>query len=251
MTSKMILIALFSALLIGTVVAEDTTAVSGASTTTTAATSTTTASIAPQKWTARNGSVACVVMTAVKLELLVNSTTHSLLQDKTEVKKTEDTTAESSCSSTEDMLVIKHNAVTLALTFTPTLSGSAKSFSLTNITATFGGETFNNAAISDLKAPIAQIYRCKAERHITINNANSNGTQSSVTLILAGIRVQALRNDNTTDLGSEGDFICVEDGTWASNVVPIAVGCGLAGLIIIVLIAYMIGRRRAYNHVRE
>ena len=30
-----------------------------------------------------------------------------------------------------------------------------------------------------------------------------------------------------------------------SNVVPIAVGCALAGLIIIVLIAYLIGRRKS------
>ena len=37
---------------------------------------------------------------------------------------------------------------------------------------------------------------------------------------------------------------CVADSE-ISNIVPIAVGCALAGLVIIVLIAYLIGRSRS------
>lgn len=43
---------------------------------------------------------------------------------------------------------------------------------------------------------------------------------------------------------------CTADNT--SDVVPIAVGCALAGLVVIVLIAYLVGRRRrsaAYQSV--
>jgi len=250
MTSKMILIAIFSAMLIGAAVVAEDTASSTDATTSTAATTTTTAAIPPQKWIARydNASVVCVVMAADKLELLVQNKTHSLLPDI----RTKDMiiTLNSLCNVTEDMMVIERAGVTLALTFTSTSTGSAKSTILSKITAMYGKEMYN-AALTDLKAPVDKIYRCNAERRITINNVNPNSTHPSVTLIFAGIRVQALRNTNTTDLSSELDFICVEDGTWASNIVPIAVGCGLAGLIIIVLIAYMIGRRRAYNHVRE
>lgn len=36
-----------------------------------------------------------------------------------------------------------------------------------------------------------------------------------------------------------------EKPTKSSSVVPIAVGCALAGLIVIVLIAYLIGRRKS------
>lgn len=43
---------------------------------------------------------------------------------------------------------------------------------------------------------------------------------------------------------------CTADNT--SDVVPIAVGCALAGLVVIVLIAYLVGRRKrsgAYQSV--
>jgi len=254
------LIAIFSALLIGTIVADEATVTGAASvettsTTTTKATvaasddktTTTTAAITttipPQKWIVRNttNSVACVVLTAVKLELVVNQTTYHLLESVAVVA------GDSSCSSTEDIMVIQQKDVTLYLTFS---AGSSKSFYLSNINATIGTETFA-AAVNDMKVPVDKVYGCKAERPITINNVNPNGAHPSATLVLAGIRVQALRTTNSTDLSSEGDYVCVADGSGMSNIVPIAVGCGLAGLIIIVLIAYMIGRRRAYNHVRE
>ena len=32
-----------------------------------------------------------------------------------------------------------------------------------------------------------------------------------------------------------------------NNIVPIAVGCALAGLVLIVLIAYVIGRRKSHS----
>lgn len=44
---------------------------------------------------------------------------------------------------------------------------------------------------------------------------------------------------------------CKEDKPTASpksnDIVPIAVGCALAGLVLIVLIAYVIGRRKSHS----
>ena len=95
--------------------------------------------------------------------------------------------------------------------------------------------------LSDLRAPTANVYRCNAERTIEVS--------ANTSLVLQQVKLQAFRMSNSTDLtGSE--YICMEDST-VSNVVPIAVGCALAGLIIIVLIAYIIGRlrRRPYEPV--
>jgi hypothetical protein len=38
---------------------------------------------------------------------------------------------------------------------------------------------------------------------------------------------------------------CPADKVITSDIVPIAVGCALAALVIVVLVAYLIGRRRA------
>jgi lysosomal-associated membrane protein 1/2 len=38
---------------------------------------------------------------------------------------------------------------------------------------------------------------------------------------------------------------CAADKVITSDIVPIAVGCALAALVVVVLVAYLIGRRRA------
>ncbi|KAK8391050.1 hypothetical protein O3P69_017007 [Scylla paramamosain] len=72
---------------------------------------------------------------------------------------------------------------------------------------------------------------------------------SAVTSTLKNIQIQAFNK-----IGKEKDFVdsvhCTADNI--SDVVPIAVGCALAGLVVIVLIAYLVGRRRrsgAYQSV--
>jgi len=64
-----------------------------------------------------------------------------------------------------------------------------------------------------------------------------------------GMQIQAFNM-----IANEPDFVdathCTADET--SDIVPIAVGCALAGLVVIVLIAYLVGRRRrsaAYQSV--
>lgn len=55
-------------------------------------------------------------------------------------------------------------------------------------------------------------------------------------------RLQAFRNSTSTEIDAT-NVLCSADKT--SDIVPIAVGCALAGLVVIVLIAYLIGRRRS------
>lgn len=72
-----------------------------------------------------------------------------------------------------------------------------------------------------------------------------------VTIELKSLQMQPLSLNGTHFLNP---IICSanNDDNPTSSIVPIAVGCALAGLIVIVLVAYMIGRRksgRGYNQM--
>jgi hypothetical protein len=144
------------------------------------------------------------------------------------------------CETTADTLMIKEKKGAYGLTFVFTMTGN--NYHLTNLSVTVGtcmGEATGLTA--DLRAPSTNVYRCNSEQTLVAQN-NS--------VLLAGVRLQAFRaNTNTTDLSGQ-EYICMGDST-VSNIVPIAVGCALAGLIVIVLIAYIIGRlrRRPYEPV--
>jgi lysosomal-associated membrane protein 1/2 len=60
-------------------------------------------------------------------------------------------------------------------------------------------------------------------------------------LRISHLQVQAFRNETNTKFDEALDC----QGSETPDVVPIAVGCALAALVIIVLVAYLIGRRRS------
>lgn len=81
-------------------------------------------------------------------------------------------------------------------------------------------------------------YRCQKEKSFKLTNQESN--QTSAILKLDDVQFQAFKSDKNTKFGLPED--CSFD---TPDIVPIAVGCGLAVLVVIVLVAYLIGRRRA------
>lgn len=93
--------------------------------------------------------------------------------------------------------------------------------------ATTNGSTFY------LKAALGHSYKCKAEETLKISNEFSINT--------VNLQVQAYNVDG-------GKFGAVEECQLDENsmLVPIIVGAALAGLVLIVLIAYLIGRKRSH-----
>lgn len=75
-------------------------------------------------------------------------------------------------------------------------------------------------------------YKCKAAEDIGVGN---------VTMEISNVQVQAFGEKDNTGFGAVEE--CDADDK-VSDAVPIAVGCALAALIIIVLIAYLVGRRQ-------
>lgn len=92
------------------------------------------------------------------------------------------------------------------------------------------------SGINRFKTPTARSYLCKSEDDI---NLLENG---KVVMKVSDLQVQVFRNTNDTTFASE--YRCKTDDK-VSDIVPIAVGCALAGLVLIVLVAYLVGRRRS------
>jgi lysosomal-associated membrane protein 1/2 len=88
-------------------------------------------------------------------------------------------------------------------------------------------------------------YRCNTKTSIQGFNTDGNVTVTSVDL--ENLRIQPFVDDSKKfdDFGDE--TVCSADVAKDSNLIPIIVGACLAVLVVIVLIAYLIGRRRSRN----
>ncbi|XP_054973897.1 lysosome-associated membrane glycoprotein 1 [Sorex araneus] len=90
-----------------------------------------------------------------------------------------------------------------------------------------------NTSLRALEASVGNSYKCNAEQQVRVTEAFS--------LNVFRVWLQAFRIDG-------GKFGSVEECQLDENsmLIPIAVGGALAGLVLIVLIAYLIGRKRSH-----
>ncbi|KZC13058.1 Lysosome-associated membrane glycoprotein 1 [Dufourea novaeangliae] len=106
----------------------------------------------------------------------------------------------------------------------------------------FPNTTLNESMIlthkaSNYVAGLTNSYRCMMKQKLNLKQNGTNETTGYI--ILSTLQFQAFKTDNSTTFGLAKDC-----AFKTSDVVPIAVGCALAGLVIAVLITYLIGRRR-------
>lgn len=100
------------------------------------------------------------------------------------------------------------------------------------------GPVFSEYTESDLyTVKNGQNYLCKAKKTLTFND-------TVTTLTVTGLQLQAFKpNPSSTEF--DGDIKeCLADNASDSNLVPIIVGVCLAALVIVILVAYFIGRWR-------
>ncbi|XP_033761132.1 lysosome-associated membrane glycoprotein 1-like [Pecten maximus] len=100
----------------------------------------------------------------------------------------------------------------------------------------------NSYSPSQFSAKKSGSYECNSKLNLDLNNG--------VTLNTNNLRVMAFSTANTTNFPSDNLSECPLDSD-TNSVVPIAVGAALAGLVIIVLIAYLIGRRRSRSGYQQ
>lgn len=102
--------------------------------------------------------------------------------------------------------------------------------------ATDGSVTYKIEDMEKDQVPLHKSYKCLAKR--TLKNENGGAQE----LKIASSQFEAFRNV-TGDKQFSPSEECSLDGV--TDIVPIAVGASLAGLVVVVLIAYLIGRRRS------
>lgn len=109
--------------------------------------------------------------------------------------------------------------------------------------ADFTNSSLNNTMIlvhnaSHVTVGLSNSYRCMKQQTFYLKRNDSNETSGYLTI--ADLQYQAFKTDNSTTFSLAKD--CAFD---TPDTVPIAVGCALAGLVIVVLSAYLVGRRRS------
>lgn len=106
-----------------------------------------------------------------------------------------------------------------------------------------------NLELTPVEVAVNHSYKCISKLGSNVHATIDGKDYEKVSAEMDGMQIQAFNM-----IANEPDFVaathCTADET--SDIVPIAVGCALAGLVVIVLIAYLVGRRRrsaAYQSV--
>uniref|UniRef100_A0A8C2UWY4 Lysosome-associated membrane glycoprotein 1 n=1 Tax=Chinchilla lanigera TaxID=34839 RepID=A0A8C2UWY4_CHILA len=148
------------------------------------------------------------------------------------------TTAGGSCGAQVVSLQLKEKNMVLVLSFG--LNTSANQFFLQEVQLNMTvpdarGPSFHaaNSSLRALQATVGNSYKCSAEERLLVT--------PTFFLNLFGVQVQAFKVEGDK-FGSAEE--CLLDGN--SMLIPIAVGGALAGLVLVVLIAYLIGRKRSH-----
>lgn len=90
-------------------------------------------------------------------------------------------------------------------------------------------------------------YRCNSDQYISLDvikpPLSPEPVPTGVSLLLSNLGFDAFGSTNSEDFYKPAE-VCSLDSGPVNDLVPIAVGACLAALVVIVLIAYFVGRRR-------
>ncbi|NWW90509.1 LAMP1 protein, partial [Rhynochetos jubatus] len=149
------------------------------------------------------------------------------------------TTSSGTCDNTSAFLNLTFEKTRVVFRFA--LNASAAKFFLqgVNVSTTLPPEAkvssfeASNNSMSELRASVGNSYKCSAEENLQVTD--------KALVNVFNVQVQVFKID--------GDkFGAVEECQLDENnmLIPIIVGAALAGLVLIVLIAYLIGRKRSH-----
>ncbi|XP_065678251.1 lysosome-associated membrane glycoprotein 1 isoform X3 [Hydra vulgaris] len=144
-----------------------------------------------------------------------------------------------SCGSSSFITLYYSSPLSIILTMN--FYADAKEWSLTNITVNLVNAYSKLWSVQSgpiIKAPLNHSYHCEDETEY-----NLVSDKNSVTVILKSITIQSNIINGSYN---KNQTVCSKSVSpkQSSSTVPIAVGGALAGLIVIVLIAYLIGKKR-------
>jgi lysosomal-associated membrane protein 1/2 len=109
-----------------------------------------------------------------------------------------------------------------------------------------GKMTFDNQDLSLFKTGVNKVYVCENARKVDIGTINT----SALAVELSQFKAQAFGGFVKNTTYSADRNVCKADSK-AERIIPIIVGCVLAGLIVIVILAYVIATRYKKYHGYE
>ncbi|XP_017885692.1 lysosome-associated membrane glycoprotein 1 [Ceratina calcarata] len=225
----------------------------------------------PGKWVVNVTNRVCVV---VQMAVTVH-VSYTDVDDKTssrtfEIPADNTTRASGFCGESEQNLTLEWPATNLTatdanLTLHFVKNQTANDYSLRRLDVSlpaaavnFPNSTLNETIVLVYDAPsssdyvigLTESYRCLKRQTLWLKRRIGRGLDDVVVndrtsgyLTVSDLQFQAFKSDNSTVFGLARD--CAFD---TPDAVPIAVGCALAALVVIVLVAYLIGRRRNQFH---
>ncbi|XP_076332309.1 lysosome-associated membrane glycoprotein 1-like [Tachypleus tridentatus] len=198
------------------------------------------------KWTVKNKNETCIILTmdsffSIKYKSNKNIGTGKLAVPKHSLVDTNRSTC--SAANYTQIIVLHFNNNSLMMTFTK----SDKTVSITQmkLNYTLDDVNFPNASYQNETKEVEvndTLFKVDQGKSYVCNKAQNIDFNVNVRMTISNLQVEAFRTDNSSDF-SKDTFECIADDE-ISDIVPIAVGCALAGLVLIVLIAYIVGRHR-------
>lgn len=150
----------------------------------------------------------------------------------------------SSCGHTEQTMALRFGTSLLSLTFTKNetiyLSDIVVAYRLEFPDAEHQGDlvTTGNSSLHLFGVEQGRSYQCGVDSSLYLG--------SNTTLDIVSVQLQAfVNNTGSSQPASYGSAVYCAPENDISNIVPIAVGSALAALVVIVLLAYLVGRSRS------
>ena len=209
----------------------------------------------PGKWVVNGTTKVCVVL-QMAVSFNVSYDVNHTISYKTFDMPIDNvtTTATGSCGSLEDQLTLTWSAKNISngsMTLHFVKNDTTKHYSLHHLEVILSPADFPNATFkqpivlvhneSNFIVGVSNSYRCLKQQKLDLKRNDTK--ESAGYLSVSGLQFQAFKADNSTVFGLAKD--CAFE---TPDVVPIAVGCTLTGLVIVVLISYLIARRRNQAH---
>ena len=214
------------------------------------------------KWAVTENNVTCVVMEVSAIHGKINILD---VQNKTvvvEFTATNTTAIQGSCNDKHGDVPVNRVTVNFFPDGTPKSAIGAQPFTL-NLYFGAHGNASNSFDLVDYDVTVGPtekynittetLYKSKTAE-IDVTASSSNGFKCSTsglaldndsTIELKDVKAIALVRLDTPDFPKEQLFETCKLDTRTSDIVPIVVGACLAGLVVVVLVAYLIGRARA------
>lgn len=150
----------------------------------------------------------------------------------------------SSCGHTEQTMALRFGTSLLSLTFTKNetiyLSDIVVAYRLEFPDAEHQGDlvTTGNSSLHLYGVEQGRSYQCGVDSSLYLG--------TNTTLDIVSVQLQAfVNNTGSSQPDSYGSAVYCAPENDISNIVPIAVGSALAALVVIVLLAYLVGRSRS------